>query len=308
MIATRESYGKALAELGEKYNDIVVLDADLSQATKTKDFAAKFPDRFINVGIAEQDLMATAAGLATCGKIPFASTFAIFATGRAYDQIRNSICYPNLNVKIAATHAGITVGEDGATHQALEDLNIMKGLPNMTVLCPCDDISTKWAIEQAIKIDGPVYIRLTRPKVDNIYTEYEKFELGKAKVIGDGKDICLITNGVTMHECVKAKEILHENGIQTRIIDLQTIKPVDKETIIENAKQVKHVITVEDHNIIGGIGSIVSDVLCENYPIKITKIGINDEFGQSGKWDELLKYYKLDAQSIVNKALMIMEN
>ena len=306
MIATRESYGKALAELGENNNNIVVLDADLSSATKTKEFATKFPDRFINLGIAEQDMMATAAGLATCGKIPFASTFAVFATGRAYDQIRNSICYPNLNVKIAATHAGITVGEDGATHQALEDINIMKALPNMTVLCPCDDISTKWAIKKASEINGPVYIRLTRPKVENIYDENEIFELDKAKVIGDGEDIAFITNGITMHECIKAKEILKEKGINARVIDLHTIKPVDKQTIIETAKQVKHIITVEDHNIIGGIGSIVADVLAEEYPKKIYKIGINDEFGKSGKWNELLTYYGLDGNSIANKAMEII--
>ncbi|MBE5821218.1 MAG: transketolase family protein [Clostridiales bacterium] len=306
MIATRESYGKALAELEEKNKNIVVLDADLSSATKTKEFATKFPDKFINLGIAEQDMMATAAGLATCGKIPFASTFAVFATGRAYDQIRNSICYPNLNVKIAATHAGITVGEDGATHQALEDINIVKALPNMTVLCPCDDISTKWAIKKASEINGPVYIRLTRPKVENVYDENEIFELDKAKVIGDGGDIAFITNGITMHECIKAKDILKEKGINARIVDLHTIKPVDKQTIIETAKQVKHIITVEDHNIIGGIGSIVADVLAEEYPTKIYKIGINDEFGKSGKWNELLTYYGLDGNSIANKAMEII--
>lgn len=306
MIATRESYGKALAELGEKNNNIVVLDADLSSATKTKEFASKFSDRFINLGIAEQDMLATAAGLATCGKIPFASTFAVFASGRAYDQIRNSICYPNLNVKIAATHAGITVGEDGATHQALEDINIMKSLPNMTVLCPCDDISTKWAIKEAAEINGPVYIRLTRPKVENIYDENEIFQLGKVKVIGDGKDIAFITNGITMHECIKAKEILKENGINVRIIDLHTVKPVDKQAIVETAKIVKHIITVEDHNVIGGIGSIVADVLSEEYPTKIYKIGINDEFGKSGKWNELLTHYGLDGSSIANKAIEII--
>lgn len=305
MEATRDSYGKALVELGEKYNNIVVLDADLSEATKTCDFASKFPNRFFDIGIAEQDMIATAAGLATCGKIPFASTFAVFAAGRAYDQIRNSICYPNLNVKIVATHAGITVGEDGATHQMLEDINIMKGLPNMTVLCPADAVSTKEILKLALDINGPVYVRLTRPKVDLIYND-ETFKIGGSNIIGNGNKVALITNGVTLHECIKAKYKLEKEGIEVRIVDLYSIKPVDKNTIINIAKNVENIICVEDHSVIGGIGSIVSDILSENYPKKVYKIGINDTFGKSGKYDELLKEFNIDGDSIYNKVKKIL--
>ncbi len=303
MIATRESYGKVLEELGDKYPNIVVLDADLSEATKTCDFAKKYPDRFFDIGIAEQDMIGTAAGLATCNKIPLVSTFAVFATGRVYDQIRCSVCYPKLNVKIIATHAGITVGEDGATHQALEDINLMRGLPNMTVICPCDDASTRWAIEEAIKIAGPVYVRLTRPKVENIYDENETFEFGKGKVIGNGTDVALISNGMTLHECIKAKSILENKNISVRVIDIHTIKPIDKDLIIDTAKQVKNIFTVDDHSIIGGLGTAVCEVLIENYSKKITRIGINDTFGKSGKWDELLTDFGIDSNGIVERVL-----
>ena len=305
MEATRDSYGKALVELGQKYENIVVLDADLSEATKTCEFAKIFPNRFFDIGIAEQDMIGTAAGFATCGKIPFASTFAVFAAGRAYDQIRNSICYPNLNVKIVATHAGITVGEDGATHQMLEDINIMKGLPNMTVFCPADAVSTKEILKLAVEINGPVYVRLTRPKVDEIYTN-ETFKVGGSNVIGNGKKVALITNGVTLHECIKAKEMLEKDGIDVRIVDLYSIKPVDKQTIIDTAKNVENIVCVEDHSIIGGIGSIVSDVLSEHYPKKVYKIGINDTFGKSGKYNELLKDFGIDSDSIYNKVKVIL--
>ena len=303
MIATRESYGKVLEELGDKYPNIVVLDADLSEATKTCDFAKKYPDRFFDIGIAEQDMIGTAAGLATCNKIPLVSTFAVFATGRVYDQIRCSVCYPKLNVKIIATHTGITVGEDGATHQALEDINLMRGLPNMTVICPCDDASTRWAIEEAIKIAGPVYVRLTRPKVENIYDENETFEFGKGKVIGNGTDVALISNGMTLHECIKAKSILENKNISVRVIDIHTIKPIDKDLIIDTAKQVKNIFTVDDHSIIGGLGTAVCEVLIENYSKKITRIGINDTFGKSGKWDELLTDFGIDSNGIVERVL-----
>lgn len=305
MEATRDSYGKALVELGEKYENIVVLDADLSEATKTCEFAKRFTNRFFDIGIAEQDMIGTAAGFATCGKIPFASTFAVFAAGRAYDQIRNSICYPNLNVKIVATHAGITVGEDGATHQMLEDINIMKGLPNMTVFCPADAVSTKEILKLAVEINGPVYVRLTRPKVDEIYTN-ETFKVGGSNVIGSGKKVALITNGVTLHECIKAKQMLENDGIDVRIVDLYSIKPVDKQTIIDTSKEVENIICVEDHSVIGGIGSIVSDVLIENYPTKVYKIGINDTFGKSGKYDELLKDFEIDFEGIYNKVKEIL--
>lgn len=298
MKATRESYGEALVYLGEKYKDIVVLDADLATATKTIDFKKKFKERFFDIGIAEQDLLGTAAGLALGGKIPFASTFAIFATGRAYDQLRNSICYSNLNVKIAATHAGITVGEDGASHQSLEDISITRAIPNLIVLSPSDDAQTKYLLEEAVKYNGPVYIRLTRPKTEEIYNKNETFEIGKAVCHGNGTDATIIATGVTVSESLKAKEILKEKGIDVRVLDMHTIKPIDKEKIIKCAKETKKIITAEDHSIIGGLGSAVCEVLSENYPTKVIRLGINDEFGQSGKWDELMKHYGLTSENI----------
>ncbi len=300
-IATRQSYGEELAKLGEDNEKIVVLDADLSSATKTGIFAEKFPDRFINVGIAEQNLMGIAAGLSTFGKIPFASTFAVFAAGRAYEQIRNSIAYPNLNVKICATHAGITVGEDGATHQMLEDLSLMRTLPNMTVMCTSDDIQTKWAVREIAKINGPVYLRLCRMATPIIYDVTQQFEIGKGVQIGEGKDASIIATGVTVAEALKAQEILKEKGINVRVIDIHTIKPIDKELIVKCAKETKRIITVEDHNIIGGLGSAVCEVLSEEYPTKVERMGIPDCFGRSGKAEELLHYYKIDCDAIVEK-------
>lgn len=302
-IATRESYGRALEKLGEKNENIVVLDADLSSATKTEYFAKKFPDRFIEVGIAEQNMMGIAAGLSTFGKIPYASTFAMFAAGRAYEQIRNSIAYPKLNVKICATHAGITVGEDGATHQMLEDLSLMRGLPNMTVMCTSDDTQTKWAVEEISKINGPVYLRLCRLKTPVIYDEkeIEKFKIGKGIQIGKGQDASIIATGVTVSEALKAKEILKEHGINVRVIDIHTIKPIDKELIIKCAKETKRIITVEDHSIIGGLGTAVSEILSEEYPVKVEKMGLPDVFGRSGKAEDLMKYFKIDSVAIVNK-------
>ena len=300
MKATRESYGEALVELGEKYKDIVVLDADLATATKTIEFKNKYPERFFDIGIAEQDLMGTAAGLALGGKIPFASTFAVFASGRAYDQIRNGICYPKLNVKIAATHAGITVGEDGASHQALEDIALMRAIPNLIVLSPSDDTSTKYLLEEAVKYNGPVYIRLARPKTEIIYESNETFEIGKAVCHGEGEDATVIVTGVTVSEALKAQKILKEKGINIRVLDIHTIKPIDKEAIIKMAKETKEIITIEDHSIIGGLGSAVCEVLATEYPKKVTRIGINDEFGMSGKWDELMKYYGITHEKIVD--------
>ncbi len=302
-IATRQSYGEELAKLGEENKDIVVLDADLSTATKTGIFAEKFPDRFINVGIAEQNLMGIAAGLSTFGKIPYASTFAVFAAGRAYEQIRNSIAYPKLNVKICATHAGITVGEDGATHQMLEDLSLMRALPNMTVMCTSDDIQTRWAIREIANINGPVYLRLCRMATPVIYDVTDKFEIGKGIQIGDGTDASIIATGVTVSEALKAGEILKENGVNVRVIDIHTIKPIDRELIVKCAKETKRIITVEDHNIIGGLGTAVCEVLAEEYPTKVERIGIPDCFGRSGKAEELMKYYKIDSMAIVNKVL-----
>ena len=300
VIATRQSYGEALAELGEKNNNIVVLDADLSTATKTNLFAKKYPNRFFNIGISEQDLMGTAAGLATAGKIPYASTFAVFAAGRAYDQIRNSICYPNLNVKICATHAGVTVGEDGATHQMLEDIGLMRGLPNMTVISPCDDTQTKWVIEEISKINGPVYVRLTRPAVPVIYENNEKFEIGKGIQFGNGLDGTVIATGVCVTEALQAKEELAKLGINIRVIDIHTIKPIDKDLIIKCAKETKKIVTVEDHSIFGGLGTAVCEVLAENYPTKVERLGINDCFGKSGNSTELMKYFGIDKNAIIS--------
>lgn len=305
-IATRQSYGEELARLGEENKNIVVLDADLSTATKTEIFAKKFPDRFINVGIAEQNLMGIAAGLSTFGKIPYASTFAVFAAGRAYEQIRNSIAYPKLNVKICATHAGITVGEDGATHQMLEDLSLMRSLPNMTVMCTSDDTQTRWAVREISKIKGPVYLRLCRLATPIIYEpvdEINRFEIGKAVQIGEGTDASIFATGVTVSEAIKAQEILKQKEINVRVIDFHTIKPIDREMIVKCAKETKRIITVEDHNIIGGLGSSVCEVLAEEYPCKVERMGIMDTFGESGKAEELLKYYKIDSMAIINKVL-----
>ena len=298
-IATRQSYGEKLAELGEKNENIVVLDADLSTATKTGIFAKKFPERFINVGIAEQNMMGIAAGLSTFGKIPYVSTFAVFAAGRAYDQIRNSICYPKMNVKICATHSGVTVGEDGATHQMLEDLGLMRGLPNMTVLCTSDDTETRWAVEEISKIQGPVYVRLCRLATPVIYDENQKFEIGKAIQIGEGTDATIFATGVVVSEAIKAKEELEKQGINIRVVDVHTIKPIDKEMIVKCAKETKKLISIEDHSIINGLGTAIADVLTEEYPCKLIKLGVKDEFGRSGKATELLEHYGLTAKHIV---------
>lgn len=302
-IATRQSYGEELAKLGEENSNIVVLDADLSSATKTNIFAQKFPDRFINVGIAEQNLMGVAAGLSTFGKIPYASTFAVFAAGRSYEQIRNSIAYPKLNVKICATHAGITVGEDGATHQMLEDLSLMRSLPNMTVLCTSDDVQTRWAVRAISEFEGPVYLRLCRMATPVIYPKNEQFEIGKGVQIGDGTDASIIATGVVVSEAIKAMEELKKQGINVRVIDMHTIKPIDRELIIKCAKETKKIITVEDHSIIGGLGSSVCEVLSDELPTKVIRMGINDVFGRSGNAEELIRYYKIDSTAIVNKVL-----
>lgn len=303
--ATRESYGEALEKLGEKYKDIVVFDADLAGATKTINFAKKFPERFFDMGIAESNMMSTAAGMATTGKVPFASTFAVFATGRSYDQIRNSICYPNLNVKICGTHYGITVGEDGATHQMLEDISLMRTLPNMKVLSPSDDTETKWAIEEAYKQNGPVYVRLSRMATPIIYDENQKFEFGKMIQIGDGKDATIFATGDVLPEALKAKTILEEKEIFVRVIDVHTIKPIDEDMIIKCAKETKRLISIEDHNIIGGLGSAISEVLTNKFPAKLERMGMNDEFGRSGKAEELMKFYGVNFEKIVDKILKL---
>lgn len=297
--ATRQSYGEALLELGKENEKVVVLDSDLSTATKTNLFAKEFPKRFFDMGIAEQNMISTAAGLSTCGKIPYASTFAIFATGRAYDQIRNSVCYPNLNVKICATHAGITVGEDGATHQMIEDISLMRTLPNMTVISTSDDIQTKWAIKEISKINGPVYVRLSRLATPIIYDENQKFEIGKAVQIGEGTDYTIFATGVTVAEAIKAQEELKQRGINVRVIDVHTIKPIDKDMIIKCAKETDKLISIEDHNIIGGLGSAISEVLTEECPKSLVRLGIKDTFGKSGKAEELMKYFGITTQNII---------
>lgn len=306
MIATRDAYGEILKELGGKNKDIVVLDADLSGSTKTSVFALAYPERFFNVGIAEQNLMGTAAGLATAGKLPFASTFAMFATGRAFEIIRNSICYPKLNVKIAATHSGLTVGEDGATHQALEDLSIMRSLPNMVVLCPADAVETKQCIIKAAEYDGPVYIRLGRAKVPVIFDDNYEFEIGKGVELKDGKDLTIVATGVMVDRALQASERLAEEGISARVINISTIKPIDKDIIIKAAKETKGIITVEEHSIIGGLGSAVAEVVVEKHPTKVIRIGTMDTFGESGDGFQLLDKYGLSVDNIVEKSKEIL--
>lgn len=302
-IATRQSYGETLVKLGKENENIVVLDADLAGATKTNLFAKEFPDRFLDLGIAESNMLGTAAGLATCGKIPYASTFAVFAAGRGYDQIRNSICYPNLNVKICATHAGITVGEDGATHQMLEDISLMRTLPNMTVISPSDDTQTRWMIEEISKIKGPVYVRLARLATPIIYDQNQKFEIGKAIQIGEGTDGTVFATGVTVAEAIKAQEELKEQGIAIRVVDIHTIKPIDKDIIVKCAKETKKLVSIEDHSIIGGLGSAISEILTTECPTKLNRMGMKDTFGKSGKVEQLMEYFGLTSKAIVEEFL-----
>lgn len=298
-IATRQSYGETLVELGKENEKIVVLDADLAGATKTNLFAKEYPERFFDMGIAEANMLGTAAGFATCGKIPYASTFAIFAAGRGYDQIRNSICYPKLNVKICATHAGITVGEDGATHQMLEDISLMRTLPNMTVISPSDDTQTRWLIKEISQIDGPVYVRLARLATPVIYEDNQRFEIGKAIQIGQGTDGTVFATGVTVAEAIKAQEELKKQGIDIRVVDVHTIKPIDEQMIIKCAEETKKLVSIEDHSIIGGLGSAISEVLTEKYPVQLVRMGMKDTFGKSGKAEELMEYFGLTAQNII---------
>ena len=298
-IATRQSYGEALVELGKENENIVVLDADLSSATKTSIFAKQFPERFFDIGIAEQNLMGVSAGLATTGLIPYASTFAVFAAGRAYDQIRSSIAYPKLNVKICATHAGITVGEDGASHESIEDIAIMRSVPNMTVLVPADGVEAEQMILEAARVYGPMYVRLGRSAVPTIFDENYKFEIGKGVVVREGNDVTIIACGIMVYEAIKASEELALEGINTRVINMSTIKPIDKELIINAAKETKAIVTAEEHSIIGGLGSAVSEVVSEECPVLVKKVGVNDSFGESGTPAELLKKYGLTSNDIV---------
>ncbi len=306
-IATREAYGQALAEFGEQY-DLVVLDADLSKSTMTTHFKNKYPERFINLGIAEGNMMSTAAGIAACGKTVFASSFAMFAAGRAFEQVRNSIGYPHLNVKIGATHAGISVGEDGATHQCLEDIGIMRTIPGMVVISPADAIEARAAVEAAIKHNGPVYLRFGRLPVPILYDKNEyNFEIGKGVLLQEGQDAAIIANGLMVPTALEAAKILQEEGIKARVINMHTIKPIDKEIIITAAKETGAIITAEEHNIIGGLGSAVAEVLVENYPVPMKRVGVEDKFGKSGKPAELLELYGLTAGNIALKVKETLE-
>lgn len=294
----RSVFGKTLAKLGKTNESIVVLDADLSCSTQTQVFAKEFPNRFFNCGIAEQDMIATAAGLASVGKIPFAATFAMFATGRTYDQIRNSVCYPEFNVKIIGTHGGVTVGEDGASHQALEDIALMRGIPNMAVIVPADCRECEQIIKFASENYGPMYIRIPRTNVCDIFDENYEFDFCKAQLLQEGSDVTIITNGETLAEVIEASNNLEKQGYSIQIIHVPVVKPLDGATIIEHVKKTKFVMTVENHFITGGLGSAICELLAEYYPVPVHRIGVNDTFGQSGKWDFLLDYYGLSSNKL----------
>lgn len=300
MKSTRKAYGEFLTEIGEN-NNVVVLDADLASATKTDMFMKKYPDRHIDVGIAEQDLIGMACGLALSGKTVFASTFAMFMAGRAYDQIRNTAAYSHVNVNLCATHAGVMVGEDGPTHQCIEDVALMNVIPTMKVLAPADGVSTKKILEMCVKEDGPKYVRLGRSDIDEIYDDSYEFKLGGSNIFGNGTDGTIFAYGPTVSIALNAKKELEEKGINVRVVDLYSIKPIDKDTIIKCAKETNKLVSIEDHSIIGGIGSIISSVLCEEYPKKLEKIGIKDTFGKSGNWKEVYKYFGLTEENIIRK-------
>ncbi len=303
--STRQAYGEALVELGKINKDVVVLDADLTKSTKTALFQKEFPERHINVGISEADMVGTAAGLATCGKIAFASTFAMFAAGRAFDQIRNTVCYPKLNVKIAPTHAGISVGEDGGSHQSVEDMALMRAIPGMVVLSPADATETKKMVFAAAEYVGPVYIRMGRLDTEVLFDDSYDFQIGLANTIKDGNDVTIVATGLMVEQALKAAKILNEENISVRVINVGTIKPLDGETILKAAQETKFIITAEEHSVIGGLGSAVSEFLSETYPTLVKKLGIYDKFGQSGKGEELLIKYDLTAEKLVN---MVKEN
>lgn len=303
--ATRDAYGEALKELGAQYPEIVVLDADLSASTKTKDFADVYPDRFFDCGIAEGNMMSVAAGLASCGKIPFASTFAVFGAGRAYEQIRNSICYSKLNVKIALTHAGLTVGEDGATHQMLEDIALMRVLPNMTVIVPADAAETKAAVKWAASYHGPVFIRMGRAKCDDITDPEQPFIPGKAAMLRKGYDLTIIACGIMTGKAMQAADILTGAGISARVINMSSIKPIDESAIIKAAEDTGAILTAEEHSVKGGLGSAVAEVVVKNCPVPMAMVGVEDQFGESGTADDLLKAYGLTAAKIAETAMRL---
>ncbi|CUO78359.1 transketolase family protein [Clostridium paraputrificum] len=307
-IATREAYGKALAALANTNENVVVLDADLSKSTKTADFKVVAPERFFNMGIAEGNMMGVAAGLSTCGKIPFVSTFAMFAAGRAFEQIRNSICYPKLNVKVCATHAGLTVGEDGASHQAIEDISLMRSVPNMVVINPADDIETEAAIKAVAEMEGPCYVRLGRMAVSRVNDETNyNFVIGKGITLAEGNDVAIIATGIMVEAVLEAKEELAKEGINARVINIHTIKPIDEELIIKAAKETGVIVTAEEHSIIGGLGSAVAEVVSEKCPVPVLRVGVKDTFGESGKPNELLEKYGLTSNNIVNKVKEVIK-
>lgn len=303
----RKAFGKTLAEIGELNEKIIVMDADLACSTQTKIFADKFPDRFFDCGIAEQNMLATAAGLASEGKIPFVASFAVFVTGRTYDQIRNGICYPNFNVKIVGTHGGVTVGEDGATHQALEDISLMRGLPHMTVIVPADCKECQEAIKYAALHEGPTYIRIPRSNVPDIFDENYSFNIHKAVVVEEGTDVSVFTNGETLAEVLLAVEELKKDNISLEVINVPVVKPLDFQTVIESVKKTKLAITVENHSIIGGLGSAICETLADKLPSKVYRFGIHDEFGQSGKAEELIEYYGLDSKTLAKRIRAIIK-
>lgn len=305
--ATRDAYGKALVELGRRYDDVVVLDADLSKSTKTAEFAKVFPERFINAGIAEQNMMGMAAGLAAAGKTAFASSFAIFATGRAFEIVRNSLAYANLNVKICATHAGITVGEDGGSHQSVEDIALMRSVPNMCVVVPADGISTRKAVEAIYHRPGPVYLRLGRPSVPVLYDDKLDFNIGRGIKLRTGRDATLIACGIMVAKCLEAADKLEEEGIRVAVVDMHTIKPLDRELIISQAQATGAILTVEEHSILGGLGGAVCEVVCGECPVPVHRMGLNDVFGQSGSPDELLDYYGLTVEKIIENTHILMK-
>ena len=301
--STRQAYGEALVKLGKENNDVVVLEADLSKSTMTAYFKKEFPERHINVGIAEADMIGTAAGFATTGKIPFASTFAMFAAGRAYDQIRNSVAYPKLNVKICPTHAGVSLGEDGGSHQAIEDVALMRVIPGMVVLSPADATETEQMVFAAAKYNGTVYISLGRLNIPVIYGDDYKFEIGKAHTLTEGNDVAILATGLMVYEALEAAKLLEAEGVKVRVINVSTIKPLDEETVLKAAKECKFIVTSEEHSVIGGLGGAVSEFLSENYPVKVVKHGVYDEFGQSADGDTMLNNYKLRAKDIVEIVL-----
>ena len=300
--ATRDAYGKALVELGEKNPNVLVLDADLAAATKTGAFKKAFPERFFDTGIAEGNMMGVAAGLATTGYTVFASSFAMFSAGRAFEQVRNTIAYPHLNVKIGATHAGISVGEDGASHQCCEDIALMRSIPGMVILNPADDIEARAAVLAAAEHDGPVYMRFGRLAVPRIFDEDYKFEIGKAVTLKEGSDVTIIATGLMVNEAIEAAKVLEEEGISVELINMHTIKPLDKEAVIKAAKKTGCIVTAEEHNVIGGLGDAVCDAVCEKYPVPVVKLGVEDTFGKSGPAVDLLHIFGLDSDNIVKKA------